>query len=204
MLQFNFKRVLYNPIGRILLSILLGIGLACLFHRACKDKDCIHFNGPVIQEVDKKTFEFDNRCYQYEPVPVKCDESKKIIEFENENENTLSESFLNYMKNQAQLKFDPYNQNEDTGGAEFTLTPSVTTTAPHIESNLPTQTIPSVTVSAEHIESIIPATPPIETIIPTHSLPSIPATPPIESILPTQSMPSIIPTNPFSMPTTKN
>lgn len=81
MLQFDIKRILYNPIGRILLSMLLGIGLASLFNRVCKEKDCIHFHGPVIKEIDQKTFEFDNKCYQYEAVPVKCDENKKIIEF---------------------------------------------------------------------------------------------------------------------------
>jgi hypothetical protein len=125
MFNFDFKRILYNPIGRILLSILLGLGLACLFYRVCKDKDCIKFNGPVINEVEEKTFEFDNHCYQYNPVPVKCDETKKIVEFENMNSKSLSEAFINYMQTQTQLEFDAYSPT-DAPGAGFTTPPSST------------------------------------------------------------------------------
>ena len=128
MFQFDFKRIIHNPIGRILLSILLGLGLACLFYRVCKEKDCIIFHGPVIQEVDQKTFEFNDKCYQYEPVPVTCDEkNKKIIDFENEHSRSLTESFLNYMQSQQHLTFDPYsNEGTYTPGASFTMPPKIT------------------------------------------------------------------------------
>jgi hypothetical protein len=52
----NFKRLLYTPIGKILISIVLGIGLATLFRKVCNDKNCIVYNGPVIQDIDNKVY----------------------------------------------------------------------------------------------------------------------------------------------------
>lgn len=98
MLQFDMKRLLYTKSGRVVLSILLGLGLASLFHKVCKNKDCIQFQGPVIQDVDQQTFQFDDKCYQYEAVPVTCDgKKKKIVSFSN-GKTTLNELFSNPMK----------------------------------------------------------------------------------------------------------
>jgi hypothetical protein len=111
MIKFDMKRILHSSVGRILLSILLGLGFACLFYRACKEKDCINFHGPVIQDIKNKTFEFDSRCYKYEPVAVKCDasETKKIIDFESTKTDPMTETFMNYMKNKEQLEFGAYS-----------------------------------------------------------------------------------------------
>jgi hypothetical protein len=64
-----------------MLSILLGLGLASLFHKACKDKECIKFSGPVIKQVDGKIFEHDGKCFQYDAKAVKCDATKKTLDF---------------------------------------------------------------------------------------------------------------------------
>ena len=77
----NFKLILYSNVGKIVISVLIGIGIACLFHKVCKDKDCITFSGPVIKEVDGKIFQHDNKCYTYKLNSVKCDKSKQIVDF---------------------------------------------------------------------------------------------------------------------------
>jgi hypothetical protein len=82
--MFNFARLLYTPTGRILISILLGLGLATLFRKVCKDGNCIQFNGPVISEIDGKTFQFSEYCYKYELVPSKCDPLRKTVHFKND------------------------------------------------------------------------------------------------------------------------
>ena len=64
----NFKRLLNEPLGRILISILLGLGLATLFRKVCKDKNCIVFNGPVISEFDGKIYKHGDKCYKYSVV----------------------------------------------------------------------------------------------------------------------------------------
>lgn len=78
-MSMNFKRLLYTPFGKMVLSILLGIGLASLFHKVCKDKDCITFNGPVIKDMDGKTYQHGEQCYKYEFIPAPCDAMKSIV-----------------------------------------------------------------------------------------------------------------------------
>jgi hypothetical protein len=72
--------MLNTPIGQTLISILLGIGLATMFREVCEDKNCIVFNGPVISEIDGKTYKYDDYCYKYELESVRCNPTKKIIE----------------------------------------------------------------------------------------------------------------------------
>lgn len=72
--------MLNTPIGQTLISILLGIGLATMFREVCEDKNCIVFNGPVISEIDGKTYKYDDYCYKYELKSVRCNMAKKIIE----------------------------------------------------------------------------------------------------------------------------
>jgi hypothetical protein len=78
----NFKRLLYTPLGQILLSIVLGIGLATLFRRACSDKNCIVFNGPIITEIEGKTYKHGEKCYKYSAVSAKCDPTKRLIDID--------------------------------------------------------------------------------------------------------------------------
>jgi len=76
----NFKRLLNTTLGRFLISILLGLGLATMFRKACTDKNCITFHGPVLSEFSGKVYKHGSKCYQYSLHPEKCDTNKKIIE----------------------------------------------------------------------------------------------------------------------------
>ena len=80
----NFKRLLHTNTGRNIISLILGLGLATLFHKVCKDKDCILFSGPVISEVDGKIYKQDDVCYKYDIETTKCDETKQIINITND------------------------------------------------------------------------------------------------------------------------
>ena len=79
----NFKRLLNTPLGQILISILLGLGLATLFRKVCNDKNCIVFNGPIISDIEDKTFKHGEKCYKYALNPDKCDTTKRIIDITN-------------------------------------------------------------------------------------------------------------------------
>jgi hypothetical protein len=63
------------------MSILLGLGLASLFRTVCKDKDCIIFHAPPLEEIKDKIYKYDNKCYKYTTKSVVCDKTKKIITF---------------------------------------------------------------------------------------------------------------------------
>lgn len=76
----NFNRFLYTDVGKNIISILLGIGLASLFQKVCRDKGCIIFTGPIISDHDGKIIKHDGKCFKYDISSVKCDKSKRIIE----------------------------------------------------------------------------------------------------------------------------
>jgi hypothetical protein len=76
----NFKRLLTTPLGQIMISIILGLGLATLFRKACNDKNCIVFNGPVIKEIEGKIYKHGEKCYKYSSVSDKCDSTKRVID----------------------------------------------------------------------------------------------------------------------------
>lgn len=69
----NIKKLFESKIGSILISIILGLGLAALFRSACKDGKCIVIEGPPRQDTDKYYYKFDNSCYKYTPVATECD-----------------------------------------------------------------------------------------------------------------------------------
>ena len=85
----QLQRLLYSDAGRNIISVLLGIGLATLFQKVCKDKDCVIFNGPVISEIDGKIFQHGDKCYKYDITSSSCDKNKKEISMSSEK-NILS------------------------------------------------------------------------------------------------------------------
>ena len=74
-------RFVHTETGKVIMSILLGFGLASLFRTVCKDKNCIIFKAPPLDDIKDKVYKYNNKCYKYNPVSVKCDASKKIVEF---------------------------------------------------------------------------------------------------------------------------
>jgi|TARA_B110000008_G_C16912087_1_gene541127 hypothetical protein len=77
----NLKRLIYSDVGRIVISILLGLGLATLFRRVCKERDCLVFHAPEINKIKNQVFKFKNKCYKFEEEIEKCDKNKKIVQF---------------------------------------------------------------------------------------------------------------------------
>jgi hypothetical protein len=72
--------MLYTDVGRIIISLLLGLGLATLFRKVCTDKNCIEFRGPIISDVEDHIYQYGENCYKYKIKPVKCDKSKKTVD----------------------------------------------------------------------------------------------------------------------------
>jgi hypothetical protein len=67
------KKLLESEMGGIILSIILGLGLAALFKQACKGNDCIVVNGPKMSDVKKYYYKIDDDCFKYTPIATKCD-----------------------------------------------------------------------------------------------------------------------------------
>ena len=58
--------------GRIFISVLWGFGLATLFRKVCKGRNCLIIKGPKPQEMDNKVFKFDDKCYLYKAKGTMC------------------------------------------------------------------------------------------------------------------------------------
>ena len=77
----DFSKFVHTKNGRIILSILLGLGLSSLFRKSCKNRNCIVFKAPLMKDIKDKTFEFNDKCYKYTETNIKCDENRKTVKF---------------------------------------------------------------------------------------------------------------------------
>jgi len=78
----NFKRLLNTSSGKIIISIMLGFGLATIFRKTCKDKNCLTFKGPILGDIDGKIYKHGEKCFKYSPNSMSCDKNKKIVDIE--------------------------------------------------------------------------------------------------------------------------
>ena len=77
-----FGKFVHTETGKLVMSILLGFGLASLFRSVCKGKDCIVFHAPPLEKIQDKVYKSGDKCYKFQAVASKCDKSKKIVNFE--------------------------------------------------------------------------------------------------------------------------
>ena len=82
----SLKAIINSTRGRHVLSFLLGLGLATLFRRACKDRNCLVFKAPKLSDIKDKIFSFNNKCYTYAEKNSTC---KKNNENNENNENII-------------------------------------------------------------------------------------------------------------------
>ena len=75
------SKFVHSNTGKIIMSILLGFGLATLFRAVCKGKGCLEFHAPSLDEINNKIYKVENKCYKYIPKASKCDNTKKIVDF---------------------------------------------------------------------------------------------------------------------------
>ena len=70
-------KLLKTRFGQILISIILGLGLASLFRKVCRDNNCLIIKSPPVNEIQDKIFRFEEKCYVYEPKSSKCTPDQK-------------------------------------------------------------------------------------------------------------------------------
>ena len=71
-MTFGVLRLLETHTGQVIFSLILGLGLAALFQRVCKDGHCIIIQGPPLEEVENKIFKQEDKCYRYKAETTKC------------------------------------------------------------------------------------------------------------------------------------
>jgi len=78
----NFGKFVHTKTGKIIMSILLGFGLASLFRTVCKDHNCLVFHAPPLDDFKDKIYKNNEKCIKYVPVATKCSLNAKIVTFE--------------------------------------------------------------------------------------------------------------------------
>jgi len=81
-MAFHFGKFVHTETGKIIMSVLLGFGLASLFRHICKDKDCLIFHAPSLDDFKDKIYMNHGKCVKYTPVATKCNTNSKIIDFD--------------------------------------------------------------------------------------------------------------------------
>jgi len=68
-----------SPVGRIVLSVIWGLGLATLFRKACEGKSCsvMQYVSPNPNEIKNTYYNYGtNDCYQYDAVITSCGDTR--------------------------------------------------------------------------------------------------------------------------------
>ena len=66
------SQIMDHPVGRIVVSLLLGFGLATIFRKVCSGSSCVIVKGPSREEIAKYYYKIDEDCYKYTPYEAKC------------------------------------------------------------------------------------------------------------------------------------
>ena len=72
-------KFVHNNTGKIIMSILLGLGLATFFRAICRGKNCKIIKSPALEEIEDQIYKFDDKCFKMEKNAVKCDNRKNIV-----------------------------------------------------------------------------------------------------------------------------
>ena len=75
----GLSRLLHSKEGRYIFSILLGLGLASLFRRACASRKCLVFKAPSLKSIKGQIFGFNKKCYKFEEKAVSCDSNNPEV-----------------------------------------------------------------------------------------------------------------------------
>jgi hypothetical protein len=73
------SRLLYTPIGQIIVSAIFGLALGLMFKRVCKG-NCTNYFAPYVDEVKGQTFKLEDTCYEYAPYMVDCKKEDNALE----------------------------------------------------------------------------------------------------------------------------
>jgi hypothetical protein len=72
-------KFVHSHTGKILMSIILGIGLATFFRAVCKGRHCKIISSPPIEDIENQTYKFNGKCYTFEKNSIDCKINNKTV-----------------------------------------------------------------------------------------------------------------------------
>lgn len=76
-----FEKLFRTENGKIIMSVLLGLGLATFFRKGCIGQNCMEFKAPTLEDIKKKIYKYGDNCFKYEMETIKCDHNRKNVDF---------------------------------------------------------------------------------------------------------------------------
>lgn len=78
----SVEKWLENDKIGVLLSCIIGFGLAALFRPMCKDGDCVVLRGPPVNQMRDAVYQIGGKCHEFTPKAVACptDPNIKTVE----------------------------------------------------------------------------------------------------------------------------
>ena len=77
----HIRRLIYGKYSPYIISIVLGVGLSCMFRRVCKERNCLVYRAPSLDKIEGKIYKFNDKCYSFSTNAQSCNSNKKIVEF---------------------------------------------------------------------------------------------------------------------------
>ena len=77
----NLLKAVDTRVGSIVISMILGIGLASIFRKVCNTRDCLVFQAPPMKDVTENTYGHDGRCYRFKESSIACSTNRKTVDF---------------------------------------------------------------------------------------------------------------------------
>jgi hypothetical protein len=75
----NYWILMDNPWIAVLVSLVLGFGIAAMFRPLCSGPDCIVLHGPPVKDVIDKVYQMGERCVEFTTEVVDCPEDAADI-----------------------------------------------------------------------------------------------------------------------------
>ena len=77
----NLGKFVNTNNGKIIMSLILGLGAASLFRKVCKSYNCVQFYAAPSDKIEGKIFQVGDKCVKYAYSTEKCEDGK-LIHFE--------------------------------------------------------------------------------------------------------------------------
>ena len=77
----HIRRLIYGKYSPYVISVILGVGLSCMFRRVCKERNCLVYKAPSLDKIEGKIYQYNNKCYNFTHAAQTCNSNKKIVHF---------------------------------------------------------------------------------------------------------------------------
>jgi hypothetical protein len=66
------NNLLKNDTGKLIISVLIGLGIASLFKKVCVDENCLIIKSHPKEQIEGQIFKNGDKCVLYNSESLKC------------------------------------------------------------------------------------------------------------------------------------